>query len=61
MTYAIRARGRSKRTAATMAGSAECRSARTTGMPSSEVAAAITSRCGEASSSTPSRIACSGV
>jgi hypothetical protein len=44
-----------------MAGSAECRSAVTTGMPSSESAAAITARCGEASSSTPSRIACNGV
>jgi hypothetical protein len=61
ITYATRAFDREARMPARTAGSAECRSAVTTGMPSRDVAAAMTSRCGEASSSTPSRIACNGV
>ena len=61
MTYATRASSRTDRMPATTAGSAECRSATTTGIPSRSSAAASSAWCGLSCSSTASSICCMGV
>ena len=61
MTYTARHDGRAAKRPASTAGSAECRSATTTGIPSTDPASRSSSWCGDPCSSTLDTMTCRGV